>query len=450
MLKKIGVIAVAFSAVFNANAEQVLDKIGSNEILWGGSFVGEGGSPMQPSKYTKADSGAIQGKAPTGIVENIVGSTNNSRFGYSASGSFYLALRNAADKNFTYGVHAGALLTEKSKDFVGKDLQDRSYLYLQGHNWGRVELGSNEGAAPAMKIQGSYFNAGEGSWEKYVSLNSFSSASNYTSQLVRSSNFIKSASLEIPGGEYESNHEAERKVTYYSPKLHGFQFGASYIPDTDNKGGKVMSSSGPARSAANAVSAGITFDKDLGNARSMGLSLVGERGNIKASSVDKANQRAFNKTQVVVLGAKYIVDKWSFAASYGDKGYSDFQKDIMENTVGGPVIKPKRSYYYSIGSSYKLHERSNVSLFYLHSNRNTNKFNLVTLAGDYVCMPGLKLYSEYSYFKGVQKRDYIEPKGADNSAILPNGASTNRAVMLTGQSNKIDGSIVIAGIGVYF
>lgn len=103
------------------------------------------------------------------------------------------------------------------------DQIDYSYAYVEG-NFGKLVLGSDDDAAFTMQVVAP--NVGlpinSGSQTQHI-INPTGSALFDT---VFGSTFITPA-LDDTG----------QKVTYYSPVMHGFQFGVSYLPDIDPTGG---------------------------------------------------------------------------------------------------------------------------------------------------------------------------------------------------------------------
>jgi len=357
-------------------------------------------------------------------------------------------IKDMSDKNFSYGAYIGVKTTERSKAFAGKSHLDRSYIFIQGDDWGKIELGSNEGPARAMKLHGGSVNASEGSWERYVSLDTFVSPA-YTTPAMRSDNFITFSKLVLQEASYEVNHEAFRKITYYTPKIKGVQLGIAYIPDATNRGGTALlpTSATSARDEKNAFSGGISWEKSFKDNHNITLSVVGEIGEMKSSPTDITNGRSFHRSNAFVVGGKYVKDKYSFAASYGNRGKSGFQKNIT-NGPAGPIISVPDTYSYSVGGAYQVCDKCAVSLTYLHTNMNKNTLDVISLGGSYNMFEGVKTYAEFSYFTAKQTRDYVI--SGPNPDDTPGPEGITKAVMFTGQNYKNCESALVFGTKVSF
>lgn len=441
MFKSFSVIATL--AMFCTNASFAEHKVFTNDsfdVLMGGEFSTEVGGRIQKDKYTKRNVNGGINKA--GVT------ANNKHIGMDSRAAAHITAQNMNNKDFSYGIHMGMKTTTRSNESAGKGKLERSYIFLEGEQWGRSELGANVGTARAMSIKGNSVDAGENSWDTYVSLNSFSPSADYSSNNpeVQESNFLTSAKMVLQESKYESNHEAFRKVTYYTPKINGVQFGISYIPDASNKGGFAVYPNQNNETKANeknAFSTGVTWEKVLGKDHYVETALVGEIGNQKAATgreTTGANQGLFHRSEAFIIGTKYVKDKMSFALAYGNRGKSGFKKNIAESNVGGPIIKPGATYFYNIGTAYQICDKTAVSLTYLHTEKNKNTLDLIYLGANYNMAQGVKTYAEVSYFTGKQKRNYKASYNGVSSA----------AVMETNQNFKINGSALVTGIKITF
>lgn len=434
MLKKVSTLTTLTILCSNISlADTKLCAFNNFDILVGGEFNTELGGRIQSNKYTKKRTG-------TAIIKQGV-TANNKNLGMDSYAAAHATVQNMANNNFAYGAHLGIKTTTRSNETAGKSELDRSYVFAQGLEWGRLEFGSNEGAARAMDIKGSDTDVGMGTWEKYVSLNTYSSNSNFQTSQVIGSNFLTSAKLALEESTYETNHEAFRKITYYTPKINGFQFGISYIPDAINKGGDAVFSNQPSTALRaeekNAFASGVTWEKSFAKNHNINIALVGETGQKKSASTsaEAKEQGLFHRSEALILGAKYVKDKMSLALAYGNRGKTGFKKNITQNNSTGPAITPGNSYFWNLGGAYELTDKTAVSLTYLHTVNNKNTFNLVYLGADYKVTDGFKAYAETSFFKGKQKRNY-DP--ATLPTITPN------------QNFKITGGTVITGIKIAF
>ena len=110
----------------------------------------------------------------------------------------------------------------------------RTFTYLSG-NWGRAELGGNKSVASTMRVDASTLAVAtggiNGTWTNFV----FTPTSP-----IPGAGFITTAGLPSEHGadtligdqrSYNAN-----KISYYTPKLAGFQGGVSYTPENSGRG----------------------------------------------------------------------------------------------------------------------------------------------------------------------------------------------------------------------
>jgi hypothetical protein len=440
MLKKFYTVTfVSLSIISSSFAEKKVCDKEHYPVLVGGEFGTEVGTRIQNNKYTSVDTGVSAGGPPSNSVATQEVSANNKTLGIDSFAAAHITIHNHDNANFVYGAHMGMKTTTRSNTFAGQGSLERSYIFFHGPDWGRLELGSNEGPSRAMMNKGKNFDAAEGTWDKYVSLNTYTPESNFQTQALSKSNFLTSPRLVLQESKYETNHETFRKVTYYTPKINGFQFGIAYIPDATNKGGDLTfpnQNNAQTAEEKNAFSAGLSWEKVLENNQTFNISIVGEEGSFKQASpsAPAAQRGLFHRTKAFAIGTKYTIDKVSLAASYGDRTKSTFKKNLTENTITGPRITPRSSYFINVGGAYQLFEKSSLSLTYLHTSHNTNTLDLAYAGINYKIMDGCKVYGEAGYFTAKQKRKY--------------DASTG--VITTNQNFKNAGSAFITGIKFRF
>jgi hypothetical protein len=441
MLKKVSTLTTLTILCSNMSfADKKLCQMNNFDILVGGEFNAELGGRIQADKYTKADTGIASGSPASNVVSKQGVSANNKNLGMDSYAAAHATVQNMSNSNFSYGAHVGIKTTTRSNERAGESELDRSYVFAQGDEWGKVELGSNRGAANTMAITGSDINVGKGTWEKYVSLNTYSSSSNFQTSQVRGSNFLTSSRLALDESTYETNHEAFRKITYYTPKIHGFQLGLSYIPDATNKGGDAVfpnQNNAQEADAKNAFSGGVTWEKSFAKNHNINVALVGEIGQKKSASTSApdAQKGLFHRSEAFMLGAKYVKDKMSLALAYGNRGKTGFKKNITKDNSTGSLITPGNSYFWNLGGAYELTDKTAVSLTYLHTVNNKNLLDVVYLGTDYKITDGFKAYAETAYFKGKQKRNY-------DAATSP--------TITTNQKFQITGKTIITGIKITF
>lgn len=232
---------------------------------------------------------------------------------------------------------------------------DKTYLFLQG-DFGRVELGNNSSAAQTLKVDAATIARAtggiDGDFDKYIN--------------DRSGSYIVTPNLHV--AEAEGTYEDATKITYYTPRFSGFQFGASYTPDTAS-GGQSVSGGG----FEDVFSVGINYAGQYDNWGIL-ASLTAEFGDDGAAGEDLEGYHA---------GLVLSAGGFSFAAGYGD----------TDDTRAANADAS----FWDAGISYE-NGPWGISLTYLDSEVGDAELQNFSLGADYQLASGLVTYIEYSLF----------------------------------------------------
>jgi outer membrane protein OmpU len=150
------------------------------------------------------------------------------------------------------GLEIGFQVQLEAEGSGESDHIDENYVYVKG-DFGKVEIGAENNApykqqVAAPKIFG---------WKTYDNnFKTWSSASNFDKPLMDG---IDSDAL---------------KINYYTPKINGFQFAASYTPDTSDKSGDT----------------GLYSDTGSGTATAFGIKYSGKIGDMKVKASYGVNE----------------------------------------------------------------------------------------------------------------------------------------------------------------
>ena len=219
--------------------------------------------------------------------------------------------------------------------------------------------------------------------------------------------------------------EYSRKISYYTPKMAGFQLGVSYVPDTVNDGGGPIRDDAPdyhmtkivngyAFDIKDGIALGLTKEHKFNDKASVKLALLGEFGKVAvktptkkefADAVTAKNDLIdpkgikFKKLSTYNIGAELKYGKFAISGCY-----ADFRKSL---TASDPLIDPsdrKKSYLYNVGAKYSF-EKLSVSAHYFYSNNKKNIVGATTFGVDYKLAPGIMPYAEVTAFtaKGAYK-----------------------------------------------
>lgn len=308
-----------------------------------------------------------------------------------------------------------------------------SHIFIET-SYGKVELGSPYDAGNKLRITGGQVIAGTGGWWRYANLTSkYMQYNNLKPDFDTSPSFyIESFSNNFD--EFNARAEAARKISFYTPKMKGFQAGISYTPDSANAGGNknlnnvafdnsvtglTKVNTGIKRynvengqvitinqNVTDSVSGGLTYEHALGEDADLKLSVTGEYGKparlaVRSQGTGKeytvlkpyklSNLKAYN------LGAVFTYGNFSCGASYGNLGKSLTTPDYHKNG--------RNTYYYNGAIAYGQGPIK-TSLSYFKSSRYKNTVDTITVATEYKIMPGLLPYAEISHFQAKGKPVY--------------------------------------------
>ncbi|MFB3102443.1 MAG: porin, partial [Alphaproteobacteria bacterium] len=119
--------------------------------------------------------------------------------------------RNTADNGILYGVEI--ILNVNTDDTANAE---EAYAFIDDENLGRLELGDQDDAIDRMFVAGEDALVGRQGWDGEVG-NEFNFGTTWI-------------------GAQNNNTAKSTKVTYFSPRIAGFQVGASITPDSGSQG----------------------------------------------------------------------------------------------------------------------------------------------------------------------------------------------------------------------
>ena len=215
---------------------------------------------------------------------------------------------------------------------------EESYIYMSG-TWGRVNLGSEDGAAYLLQVSAPSADSNIDGIRQYIQPVNYDAF--FGTPAGTNTNLVQDYAQDQAG--------YAEKITYLSPNYNGFQFGASVTPDagddqsptgitgfnTDTVGALddvyevaaryegVMSNFGYA------LGAGYT-DADSDNAWNVGLDIDSGPFGIGAVYTDAESALASQGVdqEQIVVGADYTTGPFKFGASYfNEDGDNNFEVD---------------------------------------------------------------------------------------------------------------------------
>jgi len=403
MMKKLLVTTALISIATTASfADSYAPMAKTFDIRVGGEYNAQAGFRSQKSEYVKNSAG-----------EKLGPSANNKSTAFDSEANLWINAHNTTASGLMYGAHVGIETTTQSNHRDGgKRYHNESFLDVEHKDMGRVEFGSTDAAAVVMGIDAENVASATGGvygdWWKYVVL-----ANSTSTVTANQSQFILNPSMPLDNDltllvntttKSNASVEKSRKLTYFTPKINGFQFGVTYIPDVKNVASTAnLPQSAIANNGAhNAFSGGLTWEGKMHKDHALKVSLTGETGKPKAPSTATVK---LENTSVYSIGGMYTFqDMLSFVLSY--TGYG--KTNMLKTATGATGVKSGSA----VTGGAKLHwEKMTVSLTGMASEQNKNKAKAYSLGADYKMAPGLMPYAEVTMFDMKQRRDQDSTSG---------------------------------------
>jgi hypothetical protein len=396
-------------------------------------------------------------------------SAHNSSVVFNTSANVTAKIEDKSD-DLTYGTKIVMITTTAPKKSPG---YNGSHIYVENENFGKIEVGAPFDVLTTMSITGNSESVATGgdSWNGILNDNPQDLYGvEYNGGDFYLSNFTSKNMSAV-------DREPSRKANYYTPKMEGFQFGVTWIPDSTNGGAdkKTESSSysdrevsyiaadqsikkyNIRRGAKNAFALGATYEAEIAEATSIKFSLTGEFG--------KALQEAFIKSGNKYDRDEYVIDPNAVAADGETLKGDNKIKDLRSYNIGAQLTHGSFIYgvsyanlcksftsealdkdnkdtdFYSAAVTYKQGPIG-VSVTYLGGTNKKNKYDSIALGSEYKIAPGLITYAEVSYAKGKGKGGVFEA-GKPAAGTTPAVAAT-----YTKKDGKFSGTAFVLGLKV--
>jgi len=231
---------------------------------------------------------------------------------------------------------------------------DEVGLFFSG-NFGRVELGRDDGAEDLMFVGAEDAQAGTGG--------------------------LDGDTANLGQIQFPDTGDAV-KSTYFTPRIAGFQLGASFTPDgDDNTDGRGSTTLTGAPGTKNTIGGGINWVGVLGPV-DLTLAAVGNWADVKDSNATQAALGFRDDAKAWALGGLLGFGGLEFGVSFNDfKGPTEFQEGTL----------------LSFGLAYGFGP-ANVSVGYERDwNENIDDANIFVVSGDIGLLPGVTLKGDVSY-----------------------------------------------------
>lgn len=248
------------------------------------------------------------------------------------------------------------------------DNSDEVVLALSG-SWGKIQLGNEDGAADQMWLSANDATgaATNNDWRRW-------------SLWREASSGASTASFFLTGKTHRDSSDAT-KISYFTPKVAGLQFGASYSASRDDNG-RSRSPDGT-NNEGNFMEFGLTYSTEIDDV-GLDLSATHSRADNEDGSVEDTS--AWGLGAMVTFGAfrvsgNYATDGDSRRALGQDNDTSD-SWSVGVGYVTGP---------WQFGTTYQQMRVGNGSA------GGENKLDVINLGADYNLGAGLDVYSQYAY-----------------------------------------------------
>jgi hypothetical protein len=231
---------------------------------------------------------------------------------------------------------------------------DEVGLYFSG-NFGRVELGREDGAEDVMYVGGEDAQAGTGG--------------------------IDGDQPNIVTPQFADTGDAA-KATYFTPRLAGFQLGASFIPDFEDNGGENQFQGG-GNEGENGIGAGVNWVGALG-ALDLTLSAVGLWADCE-SNCSAAGTSGFSDDELSWAAGGLL----GFGGFTLGAGYN--RNDTFRHAAQSDIV--------NVGLKYGF-GAANVSVGWtlnVFDDSDLDDSNLFAVSGDIGILPGVTLKGDVSY-----------------------------------------------------
>ena len=353
-------------------------------------------------------------------------SPNNDSFVFMSDANMAVNIENKTECGLTYGAQIVLETTAKNIKRMA------SGLYLTSDDFGRLELGSDKSPHSKMKINGfSVVVGGVDVWDSWVNIDPDTDKTH--AWVLGQSSYIDSKTRTSDKSEFA------RKISYYTPKFHGFQIGIGYVPDTANGGYGPNNGTDfhtPVKlpekekvDVKNGIAGGITYEGDIGETTKVKFAVIGEYGKAVArkENADKTftiiTDKKFNDLCTWAVGGQVTFDKISFAAGYYHHGKSLLPEDSKRTASGVASV--------GIGYTFESGYKTNIS--YLNSGNKNHSVHAVSWGHEYKLAPGLLPYGMMTYYNGTRT-------GGDD------GTETNTDGTI--KTHKNNGILIAAGIRI--
>lgn len=292
-----------------------------------------------------------------------------------------------ADSGLAYGaviaLAADATPSDSTNNTLANDVNSTySYIFVEDA-FGRVELGGNVSAVDTLQVDASNLASAtggiNGDWYYFVNTNFLAGSSGFITSSDLPVGQGYATTLGVDGGPNDGVNA--NKLTYYTPRFSGVQFGVSFTPDTNGYGNANGFAAENQVGAENVVSLGLNYAGQFDQV-AVNAAATGEFGS--ATARNQEDLSAYN------LGATLSYAGFSVGGSYANWGES-----LQVKTT--PTTKLDDADFWTAGLGYEVGPFS-ASVTYLDATYQNNDTTNLVFGADYKLAQGLIPYVEVAKF----------------------------------------------------
>ena len=299
-----------------------------------------------------------------------------------------IGAKNTADNGLNYGIsielNAGA----------GEGASDEAWAFVSSDSWGRIELGDNDDVTDRMYVESDDALVGRAGPD--------GDASDYFQ-------FGTGGGIAATGNAISGDAS---KVTYFTPRIGGFQAGASLTPDTgSNSGTAGLTETDNDGDFENVVGLGINWDGSFDNI-GLTLSLTGEFGDAETAT----GADSLGEVETISVGGMVSFEAFALGAGYVDLAE---QNQTAAAQAGGADAGS----YWTVGGSYTTGPWGISANWFESSKSNTTGISdtdieILSFDASYSIVPGWDLAAALHLIEANNINATAVPVNNDGSVFL--------------------------------
>lgn len=323
---------------------------------------------------------------------------NNRDFDIKRKSQIFFQGETTLDNGLTVGYN-GQLMADNNVDPAAPSDQnlEQSYLYFSG-NWGRVNLGRENGAAYLLQVTAPASDANlDGSDIEF-------SFFNQGGANIRQ-DYAATGAQTLAGARGEDFQYAD-KITYLTPKFNGFQAGVSYTPEVSTRNQNNyfgQSTNNDLGDYEQLLEAAARYDGEFSG---VGVHLGAGYTQADAEAVGPVNSD-FNEWNA---GAKLTYEAWGFGAAYTEREGNIVASNVAVGDVDTWVVGADYTYgAYTFGATYLNSQGDNGA--------GEDEYDRYAVGSSYTFGPGMKFNGSVAY----HELDAVLPAGNNEAWVFAVG-----------------------------